>query len=205
MTEPDVDKEHLQEELGQIKQAMGLAEAHPYWVRTWLIEGVSVGVLFPLFQLGLRDGFEPWLLVTLAGVFALYVLVSRWAKRTSEDPTTGVPSWTTWHVVVFAGIGALVVGLGPLFAQLDEASSQTLAMVLGGTVVGVGYMYMGQILEGYAVRRADRNAFYVGGAWILVLTGFIPRIDAVTGWEFAVLGIGIAIYGIVAYLVLSRI
>ena len=50
MTETEPDKEALQEELGQIKYALGLAEEYPYWWRWWLIEGVGVGILFPLIQ-----------------------------------------------------------------------------------------------------------------------------------------------------------
>lgn len=205
MTEPDVDKEALHEELGQIKQAMGLTEEHPYWVHSWLIEGVTVGVLLPLFQLGLRDGFEPWLITAIVGIFTLYLFADWWTRTAYEQPTTGVPSWTTWHVIVFAGIGALVVGLRPIFDQLVASDTVTLTLVLAGTILGVGYMFMGQLLEACDIRRADQYAFYVGGAWILVLSAGIPHVALFVGWEYAVLGIGIAVHGIATSLVLSRI
>lgn len=205
MTDPDVDKEALQDELGQIKQAIGLTEKHPYWIRSWLIEGVTVGILFPLFQLGLRDGFESWLIVLIVSIFAIYFVVDWQAQIGYERPTTGVPSWTTWHVVIFAGIGALVLGLRPIFDQLDASNSVTLSLVLGGTILGVGYMFMGQLLEAYDVRRADKYAFYIGGTWILVLSAVIPHVAFFEGWEYAVLGIGIAVHGIATSFVLSRI
>lgn len=205
MTDHDVDRDVLQEELGQIKRAMGLSEAHPYWVRSWLVEGIAVAVLFPLFQLGLRDGFDARVTGLIVVTYAGFWFAGRRIRARAERPTTGVPSWTTWHAVVFAGMGALIVGLDPVFDLLDEARAFTLAMVVGGTVVGVGYMFMGQLLAAYEVRRSDRYAFYVGGAWILVLAACIPHVGAFDGWEFAVLGVGIGFHGVVTFLVLSRI
>lgn len=205
MTESDVDKETLHEELGQIKQAMGLTEAHPYWIRSWLVEGVTVGILFPLLQFGLRDGFGPWLITLIVGIFALYLFVD-WRTRTaSVQPTTGVPSWTTWHVIVFVGLGALIVGLGSIFDQLNASDTAIFTLVLAGTVLGVGYMFMGQLLKAYDIRRADQFAFYIGGAWILVLSAGIPHVALFAGWEYAVLGIGIAVHGIVTSFVLARL
>lgn len=204
-TEPDVDKETLQEEVGQIKQAMGLTEKHPYWVRSWLVEGVTVGILFPLLQFGLRDEFHPWLVALIVAVFAVYVGVDWWARTAYEGPATGVPSWTSWHVIVFGGIGTLVVGLDPIFAQLEAGNSITLMLVSVGTILGVGYMFMAQLLGAYDIRQADQYAFYVGGAWILLLSAIIPHVALFEGWEYAVFGIGIAVHGVTTSLVLSYI
>ncbi|WP_255169081.1 hypothetical protein [Natrononativus amylolyticus] len=204
-TGDDVDKDALQEELGQIKQAMGLREAHPYWWRFWIVEGLGVGIIFPIMQLGLRDGFSPWIVALLVGVFVAHQLVLWRVLSAYERPTTGVPSWRTWHFVLFAGFGALLVGIRPFFDAIDPAQRLTLWLVVVASVFGVAYLYLGQLLAAYDIRRADCYAFYLGGAWILVLAAVIPYLSAIRGWEFAVFGIAYALYCIAAYVVLSRV
>lgn len=205
MTEVGDDKDSLREELDQIKQAMGLQEAYPYWWRFWIVEGVGVGIIFPIMQLGLRDGFRPWIVALLVGAFVAHQLVLWRVLSAYERPTTGVPSWRTWHYVLFAGLGALIVGLGPFSDAIEPAQRLTLWLVLIATVMGVAYLYLGQLLGAYEIRDADRYAFYLGGAWMLVLAAAIPHLSIVRGWEFAVFGVAYALYCIIAYVVLSRV
>lgn len=205
VTESDVDRDRLRDDVDRIKRAMGLREEHPYWWRFWIVEGVGVGVLFPVLQVGIRDGFRPWVVALLVAVFLLHQVAMRRVLSGYERPTTGVPSWDTWHYVLFAGMAALIVGLAPVFDGLGDAAATRLALVSAGSVVGLGYLYMGQLLGSYDIRRADRYAFYAGGLWILALIAAIPHVPAVRGWEWAVLGLGVAAHNVGSYVVLSRV
>lgn len=204
-TDEDVGEESLREELGQIKQAMGLREEYPYWWRFWVVEGVGVGLMFPILQYGLREGFDLWIVALFLGVFAGHQLVLRKILSAYERPTTGVPSWNTWHYIIFAGVGALIVGLRPFYHQVEPAQQHALSLVTVGTILGIAYLYLGQLLRAYDIRDADCYAFYAGGVWILLLSALIPHVSRFQGWEFAVFGVGYAIYCLTAYAVLSRV
>ena len=200
----DVDPAALEAELAEIKGAIGLADEHPYWWRFWIVEGVCAGLCFALIQFWFRGGPELPILAALLAVLGLETLVKRRIKASYEPPTTGLPDQRRWLLVVLAGCGAVVVGLHPVFDVLGERNAIRLALVTGGAIVGTAYVYMGQLLEAYDIRAADCYAFYAGGAWILVLAAVIPHVPAAEGWEYAVLGLGIAVQHVAAYVVLSR-
>jgi hypothetical protein len=205
MSDTELDKEELQEELGQIKDAMGLHERYPYWSRWWLIEGVGVGILFPLIQLLVR-GTLPlvWFLVLAGGVFITHQVALRRVIARYERPATGVPNWMNWQYIAFAGIIALGIALLPVIEALDEVFTLYYAFVAGGSILGVTYLFVGQLLEAYHIRKSDRYAFYVGGLWLLVLTAVLPNLPTIREWAFAALGIGLAIHHIGSYLYISR-
>lgn len=203
--ETDPDKETLQAEIGQIKAAMGLREEYPYWWRWWLVEGIGVGLLFPLIQFGLRDGFSYPLIALVVVVFLGHQLALWRVLKGYEKPTTGVPSWDAWNVTFVAGIAAVAVGLGPVTDQLAFEYAMTAIFVTAGSIAGVAYLFMGQLLEGYDIRTADRYAFYVGGAWLLVLVAVVPHVPVLREWAFGVFGIGLAVHNIGSYVVLSRV
>ncbi|WP_231190399.1 hypothetical protein [Haladaptatus sp. DYF46] len=204
MTETGEDVD-LQEELGQIKQAMGLQEAYPYWWHFWIVEGLAVGVVFPIMQLGFREGFRPWIIALTVGVLIAYEVVLWRMISTYERPTTGVPSWRTWHIILFGGMGTLIVGTGPYVDAIEFAQLMPLWLVLVGTLIGVAYLYLGQLLSAYNIRDADCYAFFLGGFWSLILVATIPYVPAARGWEFAVFGVGYAVYCLSAYAVLSKV
>ncbi len=203
MSDQDVDPEALQEELGQIKEAMGLQSEYPYWWRFWIVEGIGVGLLFPLLQLGLNDGFAWWLVATIAVVFLSHQVVLWKIQSNYERPTSGVPSWDFWHYIIFAGLIAAMIGTRPFLSGF-EGDTLTLWLVIIGSLMGMAYLYMGQLLEAHNIRRSDRYAFYGGGVWILALVATIPYVSLVENWEFAVFGVGYALYCIVAYVTISR-
>ena len=205
MSETEPNAEGLQEELGQIKEAMGLAEEYPYWWRFWLVEGIGLGIALPIVQLGLREGFSPLLVVFLGGVFFAHQLVAWRILHEYDRPTTGIPSWTAWNITYGAGALALAVGLLPIFEQLAFEDMIVMGFVGGGAISGIAYLYMGQLLAAYNIRTADRYAFYTGGGWLLLLAAIIPHVPLLAGWEFAVLGIGLAAHNIGSYVVLSRV
>lgn len=199
------DKETLQTELDQIKRAVGLHEEHPYWWRWWLVEGVGVGIFFPLFNVGFLEGFSYPLIGAIVAVFAGHQYVLWRIQQSYERPTTGVPSWGIWHLIVFAGISALIVGLYPILDTIEGLGETPFLWVCLGTVLGVAYGYMGQLLAAYGIRRADCYAFYAGGAWILLVSAALPWVATIEGWEFATFGIAYALYCVTAYVVLARL
>ncbi|WP_339104669.1 hypothetical protein [Haloterrigena salinisoli] len=183
----DVDPAALEAELAEIKGAIGLAEDHPYWWRFWLVEGVGAGLCFTLIQFWFRGGPRLWILAAVAGLLGLETLVKRRIKAAYEPPTRGLHDTRLWLLAALAGIGAVIVGLLPVFDALGDRNAIRLALVSAGAIVGSGYIYMGQLLGAYDIRAIDRYAFYAGGAWILVLAAVIPHVPAAEGWEYAVL------------------
>ncbi|ELY42921.1 hypothetical protein [Natronorubrum tibetense] len=200
----DVDPNALKSDLEEIKGAIGLAEDHPYWWRFWIVEGVSVGLFFTIAQFWFRGSSGPLIAGTLVAILAVDYAVKRRLKSSYEPPMTGLPSQRFWMGAVLVGIGALVVGLIPVFEALEGTNAIRLALVSAVAVVGTAYLLMGQLLSAYNIRAADRYAFYAGGAWMLVLAAAIPHISAFEGWEYAVLGIGIALQHVAVYVVLAR-
>lgn len=199
------DSEALRRELGEIKRAVGLHDSHPYWWRWWLIEGLGVAVLFPLFNVGFRYDFSMPLIAALVAVFLGHQYALYRVQQAYDEPTTGVPDWGTWHLVFFAGLVAWIVGLSPVLDAVDGLAETPITWVGAGIVIGVAFMYMGQLLGAYGIRRADRTAFYAGGCWVLAVSAALPWAPLIDGWEFAVLGLAYGGYCVVAYAVLARI
>lgn len=205
MDDEEIDKESLHEELGQIKQAVGLQDEHPYWWRWWLVEGVGVGILLPLIEWGMRDGFSIPLIGGLIAVFVTHQLALYHIQSEYERPTTGIPSWEMWHLVVFAALGAVMVGMNPLFDAIDSNDLFVLWLVIAGGLLGLGYLSLGQLLAAHNIRKADRYAFHGAGLWILGLVAVVPYLPQVYDWVFTIFGVSYACYCIAAYGILSRV
>lgn len=199
------DKEDLEADLEQIKRAVGLRESHPYWWRWWLVEGVGVAILFPLLNVGFVEGFSVPLIAAIVGGFLAHQYLLARIQRDYEEPSSAVPSWGHWHLAFFAGIAALYAGVYPIYGEIEGVGDTPLLLVALGVVLGVAYLYMGQLLAAFDVRRADRTAFYVGGAVILVVSAALPWVPAIEGWEFATLGVAYGAYSVAAYVALARI
>lgn len=199
------DAAELQADLNRIKTAMGLHERYPFWSRWWLIEGVGVGVLFPLIQLFTRGDLSlVWLVLLGGGVFFVHQL-AQWRVISQYDrPASGVPSWTNWQYIAVAGVLTLLVGLYPVGDALYASGELSFATIAGATMIGVAYLFMGQLLESYRIRTADRYAFYVSGGWLLVLAAVLPNVPVFQGWVFTAMGVGIAVQHIGAYLYISH-
>ncbi|MFC3956765.1 hypothetical protein [Halovivax cerinus] len=200
----DPDPEALRSELGQIKRAVGLHESAPYWWRWWLVEGLGVALLFPLLNVGFVYGFSWPILVGLVAVFGGHQYVLYRIQRAYDEPATGVPDWGTWHVGVYAGLGAWIVAYWPVSESVAGLSATPLIWVGAGIVMGVAFVYMGQLLGAYGIRSADRNAFYVGGVWLLAVSAALPWLPTIEEWAFATLGLAYGLYCVLAYIALAR-
>ncbi|WP_408959647.1 hypothetical protein [Natrinema sp. 74] len=200
----EVDADRLRTQVEEIRGAMGLASDHPYWWRFWIVEGICTGVLFAVVQFWLREGFQSWIAVAVAGVIGCGELTKRRLRSSYEPPATGLPSQRRWFLAMLAGVAVLIAGLRPVFDALGPTNAVRLALVSAGAVVGVGYVLMGQLLAAYDIRAADRYAFIGGGAWIMALSAVIPYVPALEGWEYAALGTGIALHHVATYVALSH-
>lgn len=206
MTNAEIDKESLQEELGQIKDAMGLYERYPSMARMWLVEGAGIGGFLPLLQLNERGVFGDYGGLVLIGIWIIGVFVaySRFVPNYERPTTAPVAVWEHFHATVLLGMGALVVGFLPVIDQLD-VSTLTLAYLFFAVVAGLGYVNTGIVLKAYNIRTADRYSFYVGGGWLLALAAVTLWIPFLQEWGLTVLGLSFAIHGVGSYAVLSRL
>jgi|GEM_PF-3154049 len=200
----EIDAEVLQSELSQIKRAVGLQDEYPYWWRWWLVEGVTVALLFPLMNAGMAWGFSYPLIALIIGLFGAHQIILWRIQQRYEEPMTDVPSWGRWHLIFFAGIGAAILGFMPIIDQVDGLGETPAVLVTVGIILGIAYAYMGQLLEAYDIRNADCYAFYLGGIVIMAVSAALPWVSAIEGWEFATLGVTYGLYGVLAYAVLSR-
>lgn len=194
------DAAELQTELDRIKSAMGIHERYPFWSRWWLIEGIGVGVLFPLIQLLVRGDLPlMWFLLVGGGVFLAHQLALWRVIDQYDRPATGLPSWVNWQYITIAGVLTLVVGLRPVGDALYASGNLSFAAIAGGAMLGVAYLFMGQLLEAYRIRKSDRYAFYASGVWMLLLAAVLPNVPALQGWVFTAFGVGTAIQHIGMY------
>lgn len=199
------DAAEMRADLDRIKTAMELHDRYPFWSRWWLIEGVGVGLLFPLIQLFSRGNISlVWLVLLGGGVFVAHQLALRRIIGRYDQPASGVPSWMNWQYIAVAGVLTLVVGLRPVGDDISASGELSFAAIAGGTMVGVAYLFMGQLLESYRIRKADRYAFYASGVWMLLLAAVLPNVPSLQGWVFTALGVGTAVQHVGAYLYISH-
>ncbi len=206
MANEEIGKEELQEELGQIKEAMGLHEQYPSLARWWLVEGVGIGIMLPLLQLFQRREVPELLGLALVIVAFIGGLVAhRWFVPDIERSATEKgPNLDVLHATLILGMISLVVGFIPILDQLD-VDRFTVAFVFFSMVAGLGLVNTGITFRAYNIRKPDRYAFYVGGCWLLALTAVTLWIPFLREWGPTVVGLSYAVHGIGSYIVLTRL
>ncbi|MFC7135161.1 MULTISPECIES: hypothetical protein [Salinibaculum] len=204
----ELDVEELRSELETIKDAMGIRERYPSQFRLWLVYGVLVGlaalgsqavVLYDL------PGWGHWVawggLMGLGGVYQWVGIDREMGAGGSSDakPNVGVH-----YLAAFGYAFAVLAAVSPLFDGAEAAvlSSTVFAVVVGA--VGLAYVLVGNALKAYYIRRRDRLAFYLGGAWMLGLAAVIPNVPALRRWGYAVFGIAFALHAVGSYIALAR-
>lgn len=201
----EIDPERLQRELDQIKGAMGIRERYPATFEYWAVYGLLVPVAAAVSQYvelaGLPGYWHPIAWFALMGLGGVYSWVG------IDDEGTGTadakPSIPLAFAAVFSYYLVVVVALSQV-GPLDRTTEAALvfAMVVG--LVGVAYLVVGNALRAYYIRRRDRFAMYVGGAWMVGLAAAIPVFDPLRTWGFAVYGALFGLYPLVTYVALSR-
>lgn len=206
MSNEEIDKESLQAEIGQIKDAMGIHERYPYMTKIWLVEGVLVGILAIGMQFVFRDEIPAYSLpILLLGLIVIEQIIFRRIIQNTEQPSTGSkPSMNILVLAMVLGMFALVIGLDPLIdhSTVDETVASA---VLITALSGILYLAIGNMLTAYSIRKHDRYAIYIGGLWLFVLAAAITHVPFLQYWAYAALGVSVIVHGIGAYLVLSRV
>jgi uncharacterized protein YhhL (DUF1145 family) len=125
-----------------------------------------------------------------------------------DHPTTdgrdAKPSIPLVYLSAFGFAVVVVTIVAPLVesATAAVASSTVFAIFVGA--VGLAYLVTGTLLKAYYIRRRDRQTFYVGGVWMLVLAGVIPHVAVLRTWGYAVFGIAFGVHAVASYIVLAR-
>jgi hypothetical protein len=206
MTE-ELDVEELRSELETIKDAMGIQERYPSQFHLWLVYGVLVALaafgsqVVVLFDLPWWGHWLAW-----GGLLALgsaYQAVGL-DDHSSQGSDQAKPSISFIYVAIFGYAIILLTIVAPLIdgAAPAVASSTIFAVFVGA--VGLAYLVAGNVLSAYYIRKRDRQTFYVGGVWMLVLAGVIPQVGVLQTWGYAVFGIAFGIHAIISYIVLTR-
>lgn len=201
----ELDSEALRTELETIKDAMGLGERYESEFHLWLVYGVLVGLASLGSQAVVLYGLPGWgHWVSWGGFMSLGGIYQAVALDTSSG--TGAdgarPSLGLSYLAVFGYAVAVLVIAAPLFEGVGSAvaSSTVFAVFVGA--VGLAYLLAGNTLQAYYIRRRDRYAFYVGGAWILGLAVLLPRVALLRRWGYAVFGVAFAVHAVASYLYL---
>lgn len=212
----DVDPERLQRQLAEIKGAMGIEERYPGQRTLWLGYGVGVAlvgiateVVFVVERLPSWGYVLIWLAFILAAGAAQWWLVS----RTPTGPTPSMaPDWRVLFATLVVALVALSGLVQPLFPSLYEVESARQAGLLEGAyffglaiaVAGIGFLFVGNALRAYRIRRRDRWVFYGAGVWMLAYASWFTNSEFLRLAGYAVFGLLFFVYSVAAYVVLGR-
>lgn len=218
MTDPDteVDPEQLQRQLAEIKGAMGLEDRYPGQRTLWLGYGVGVALVSLVTEaIFFVEELPSWgyLLVWLA--FILLAGGAQWwlVSRTPTGPSPSMaPDWRVLFGTLVLALFALSGLVQPLLPHLETGLSAQDAGILQGAyffglaiaVAGVGFLFVGNALRAYRIRKRDRWVFYGAGVWMLVFASWFTQTEFMRLAGYAVFGILFFVYSIAAYVVLGR-
>jgi hypothetical protein len=202
----DVDPETLQEDLDRIKDAMGIQDRYPSWFHLWLVYGGLVLTASLASQaIILRDLPGYWHGIAWFGFMGAGGLYQWWLGSNADHTVTErAPNIG----VQFGAIALLYVVylliLGPAVEGLSQRVEAILLFSLIVALVGVAYVVVGESLKAYQIRARDRYAFYIGGAWMLVLAVLMPNIEVLQTWGYAAYGLLYAVHAVGSYVYLAR-
>ena len=204
----EVDAETLQSEVERIRDAMGLRERYPSQFGLWLVYGglvLAASLASQYIHLeGLPGYWHPIAWFAVLSLGGIYQWAAGDATRdgipaSSEDK----PRLPLQFAAVFALYLVFLVGATPVFEGLDADRISTLIFSQTVGFVGVAYLVAGESLRAYYIRRRDRWAFYLGGAWMLVLAAAMPNVAVLETWGYATFGGLYLLHSVVSYLALS--
>jgi len=203
----EIDSEALQGELERIKDAMGLRDRYPSRFGLWLVYGALVFVASLASQYiyleGLAGYWHPvaWFAVlSFGGVYQWQVGDTNGNSPPSSDWKPRIP---LQFAAVFVMYFVFLVGITPAFERIADARVSILIFSLTVGLVGVAYLVVGESLRAYYIRRRDRWAFYLGGAWMLALAAVMPNVGTLETWGYAAFGGLYLVHSVVSYLALS--
>jgi len=203
----ELNVEELRAELETIKDAMGIQERYPSQFRLWLVYGLLVALaslgsqLVVLLELPWWGHWLSWgSLMALGGAYQA-VGVDDYPEGGSAGAKPDIPMV---YLFVFAYAVTVLTLIAPLFdGASDVVASSTIFAVFVGAV-GLAYLVAGNVLKAYYIRKRDRQTFYVGGVWMLLLAGVIPHVGVLRTWGYAAFGIAFGVHAVGSYVVLAR-
>lgn len=217
--DPDVDPAELQRQLSEIKGAMGLEERYPGQRRMWPVYGAVMAVLLVALNASftgyasarLPDWLYFWLFV---GTVVAVALV-QWriaSKASTGTASTPGPDFRVLLGTLFLAVLAFVVLTYPsIEVALQHLSQVDGARLEGATVygaviaiAGLGFLFTGNGLRAYRIRKRDRYVFYGAGLWMLAYGALMPHYEILGAIGYGLFGVLFFGYSVVAYLVLGR-
>ncbi|WP_248517072.1 hypothetical protein [Salinarchaeum laminariae] len=202
-SEDAVDPDALRADLDAIKSAMGLEQRYPGQARMWLLYGAAIGLAAILknvaFALELPSaGYVGiWFALVAVVIGAQWRLVS----RTSGVTAPGV-DWRQLFTVMVVALITLWASVGDVVGNATtgaERGAHFFSHVL--VFLGLTFLVVGIVLGTERIELRDRLPFYAGGAWMLLLAGFIPHVRTLQLGGWAVFGALFALHSLIAYLV----
>ena len=201
--DPDLDA--LRRDLDQIKTAMGIEERYPGQRRLWLVNGGVVGgaamlanVIFAM-QISNALYIAIWfVLVVLAGL-----LEWRAAAANDTDEREPTPSWRVVFGTLIAGWVVLTAIASSIFGDVPGVVQGAYFFSLSITVLGMGYLLAGTLLRAHSIRARDRYPYYAAGVWMLVLAFFMPFVEFLQYFGYAIFGGLFLVHGAVTYYLLT--
>lgn len=199
----EVDRDQLQQQLTQIKGAMGLDDRYPGQRKMWLVYGVVIGVAAIVTNLLFAANLSNTAYIVLWFAMAGVIVLAQWqlVSRTATEPTRSGPDWRVLFLAGAAGLAALWSSLGELI-QANTAGALRGAHYFSHLVLflGVGLLVAGAVLKAQRIRRRDRMPFYVGGGWMLALAALLPHIPVLTRFGYMIFGTLFMLHSLGAYL-----
>jgi hypothetical protein len=203
----EIDSEALKSEVEQIKDAMGLEKRYPSQFQLWLVFGLAVVLGSTGSQVIALREMSPfyhsiaWFIpMSTAGLY------QGWKQRSSPSSVGSTETKPRLRVLYLSLLGLYLVFfviLEPATGGLASDTAEILLFSLIICFVGIGYIVAGEVLRAYYIRRRDRMAFYVGGAWMLVLAALMPNVAFLETWGYAVFGTAYGLHALGSYVALS--
>lgn len=203
MGESEIDVDALQEEVSQIKDAMGLEDRYQSQFYLWLVYGGLVALASGASQFIVLNELPGWYHPIAWFGFVGVAGFVQWLRedKGGEQSADAKPNIQLQFGAVFAYYLVIVAATGvlPSAGYLIES-----AVIFGMTVglVGVGYVVIGSSLAAYYIRKRDRYVFYAGGLWMFGLAIAIPVVPFLRTWGYAVFGGLYMAHSVAAYLLL---
>lgn len=198
-----VDPSELQAQLDQIKTAMDIDERYPGQRRMWLVYGLAIGLTAIVTNVSFVVDMPDWGYVVLWFAMAGAIIGAQWqlVSRSRPEGAAGGIDWRVIGVAFVAALLALWVAVGDVIGQNTEGAVRG-AHFFSHVVlfIGLGFLVAGVVLRAERIRRRDRLPFYFGGLWMLLLAAFVPHVEILQYWGYAVFGVAFLCHSVATYL-----
>lgn len=200
----DVDPAELQDQLDQIKGAMGLEDQYPGRAGLWLVAGVLVGLAGILVQATYfyNETLSEEAYAAIWGGFLVVAIATVWITASRLPAVDRPPNAPGWRAV-FGSLFAFLVVLSSLGGRIAEfAPGLERATFFFGSLIaaiGLALLLTGAVLAAYHVRRRDRLAFYAGGLWVLAFAFVFPHVQLLRWIGIGLFGVCFLLYAVASW------